>query len=43
MLNSCKFCSNAHNGINGCYCKLFNKYVEHMHSPICINKNNYYE
>lgn len=38
MPNQCKSCANAHNGINGRYCKLFNKYVEYIHSPICINK-----
>ena len=38
MPDPCNSCPNAYNGINGRYCKLFNKYVEHMHSPICINK-----
>lgn len=34
----CRQCPNAHNGINGRYCNVFNKYVEYDKSPICITK-----
>lgn len=31
----CKTCANAHNAINGRYCRLMNDYVEYKPNPPC--------
>lgn len=32
----CRRCPNAHNGVNGRYCKLLRHYVEHSRRPPCL-------
>ena len=31
----CKSCKQSYNAINGCYCTLLNRYVEHTKEPPC--------
>lgn len=31
----CKTCSDAHNGINGRYCEVLKRYVEHIELQAC--------
>ena len=37
--NYCRTCANAHNAINGRYCRLIKDYVEYKPNPPC--NNNY--
>lgn len=32
----CRRCTNAHNGVNGRYCKPLRRYVEHSPRPLCL-------
>ncbi len=37
--SQCAACANAHNGINGRYCRKLGRYVEHSGAPRCSEKN----
>ncbi len=31
----CATCKQSYNALNGCYCTLLNRYVEHANTPPC--------
>lgn len=36
----CATCKQSYNALNGCYCPLLNRYVEHAKTPPCSTNIN---
>lgn len=41
--NYCKICANAHDAINGRFCRVINDYVEYKTEPPCDKKLKNYD